>query len=378
MVAVPASPALCCETGLVTADPSTDRSSTDYGKSTADFRMLGTSLEPRSPDLGTVRTPIERFFVCTVGDAMDINSNDWSMRIDGDAVHSPVVVNLEELRALPQVTQTTWLECAGNGRTLYSLVGGQRAAVGAEHTQWVLNGMGIAEWSGPTLASVLALAGLSTGAEYVSPVGLDADNPEGEPVRMCLPVTKGLRPDTLVALDMNGAPLPRSHGAPARLLVPGWVGAYSVKWLGEITVSSSWVPSWRADDYYRERTPDGVIGEPVTAHPVKSTLALPFPAQLAEGHHELQGYARSGSGPITRVEWSLDGGPWEDADLDSTAGPWAWTVFRVSVNLSAERHVIRTRATDKVGNTQPERHDHHPYGVLWRAVVPHPIEVTGR
>ena len=348
---------------------------TDYGKATTGYRKLGTSLEPTTADLSDAATPLDRFFVCTAGDAPQVDAESWSLQIAGDAVAKPVTISLEALLSLPQHEQTVWLECAGNGRMLFESVGGQPTATGPEHTQWQLNGMGIASWRGPRLSDVLALAGPQDGAAFVSAVGLDADNPEGEPIRMCLPIDKATADDTLVALAMNGRLLPRSHGAPARLLVPGWVGAYWVKWLDEITVSSTWVPSWRADHYYRHRSPENVIGDPITVHPVKSSLALPLPARLAPGTHEIFGYARSGHAAIAHVEWSLDGGEWSDASLDPSLGPNAWTVFRITVRLDGPEHVIRTRATDAAGNVQPIEQPHHPYGVLWQSIIPHPVAV---
>lgn len=350
----------------------------DYGKPSDGFVTLTSSIEPAGPDLGTTETPIDRFFVCSASDAPEIDPMAWTLHICGDAATTELTIGFDELLELPQVEQPAWLECAGNGRSLFTLVDGHEVPAENAHTGWMLNGMGLATWTGPTLRSVLELAGLGDDAAFVSPEGLDDANTEGERARMCLPLDKALDPATILAVTMNGEPLPRAHGAPVRLLVPGWVGAYSVKWLGELTVSTSWVPSWRADEYYVHRTPDGTITGTVTAHPVKSQLALDFPAELAAGTRELTGYARSGAGPITSVEWSLDGGDWHPAQLDPPAGPAAWTVFRLHVDLDAGEHTIRTRATDASGAVQPDSQPFHPYGVLWHSVIPHPVSVTHR
>ena len=106
---------------------------------------------------------------------------------------------------------------------------------------------------------------------------------------------------------------------------------------------------------------------------MKSQLALPFPAELAAGSHQLHGYARSGEGAITSVEWQLDDGDWHPAQLDVPASPLAWTVFHIDVDLSPGEHTIRTRATDATGAVQPDHQPLHPYGVLWNSVIPHPI-----
>lgn len=344
---------------------------TDYSKPTVNFRKLGTSLEPLSADLGVTQTPIDRFFVCTVGDAPFIDTSSWRLRITGDAIDAAIELAWADIQALPTTEVTAWLECAGNARSMFTLIDGHEIPAATEHTGWTLGAMGLATWRGPSMASVLHLAGLRDEAAWVSPMGLDVENPEGEAVRMCMPLDRALDADTILAIEMNGEPLPQAHGAPVRLLVPGWVGAYSVKWLGELTVSSKWVPSWRADEYYVDRLPDGSITGPVTRHPVKSNLALDFPAELPAGANRISGYARSGHAPIERVDWCLDDGDWLPADLLSPEGPLAWTCFTVDVDLAPGIHEIRTRASDEAGNTQPDHQPLHPFGVLWNSVIPH-------
>ena len=240
-------------------------------------------------------------------------------------------------------------------------------------TPWSIGALGQAEWEGPSLRNVLELAGLSDRAAWVAPVGLDHDNPEGESVRMCLPANKALDLDTIVALTMNGERLAPAHGAPARLVVPGWVGAYSIKWLDSIEVSSTWVSSHRADEYYVLRDELGGAVGPATAHPVKSNLALSWPAILPVGPNSIDGFARSGAAPVREVHWCLDDGGWHEAELLPPAGRWGWTPFRLETDLTAGDHVIRTRAIDASGATQPEIQPPHLDGVLWHAVTPHPI-----
>lgn len=345
----------------------------DYGKPIEGFNRLTTSLEHRDPDLGTTETPTERFFVCSASEPPAVNIEDWRLVVEGDAVAEPVTVDHNRLGSLPQVEMSAWLECAGNGRTMFTEIDGLQIPAENAHTHWSLRGMGQARWRGPRLRDVLALATVDPDAEYVAPVGLDCESTEGEPASMCLPRDKATAETTIVATHMNGEPLLPAHGAPARLLVPGWVGAYSMKWLGRVVVSKRWVPSWRADHYYVDRTPDGTITGPVTSHPVKSNLALPYPATVPAGSAEILGYARSGAGPITEVSWSLDNGPWHPAVLDRPISAQAWTVFRVSLDLSAGEHILRTRATDSTGAAQPHHQPFHPYGVLWHSVIPHRI-----
>jgi len=346
----------------------------DHGKSTEGYRLLGSSLEPTRVPSATGLTPVPEFFVCSAGDALDIDPPRWSLRVCG-AVTRNINLGLKDLVALTQHELPAWLECAGNGRRLFSEAAGHAVPADGADTPWLLNAMGLATWSGPRLGDILELAGVHASAKWVSPCGLDEDNREREAPRMCLPISKALHEDTIVALAMNGEPLTRSHGAPARLVVPGWVGAYSMKWLGELTVAEDWVGSWRADEYYVYRDANGAAGPPLTAHPVKSNLALEFPAALRAGEQQVRGFARSGEAPVVDVRWRIDGGAWHAATLGSALGRWAWTLFSFTLDLEAGNHIIETRAADAAGNVQPAVQAPHPNGVLWNAITPHPVVV---
>lgn len=360
---------------VVTVDPhDVPKSIWDHGKELDGYRVIGRSLEPIAVPDATTTTPVDAFFVCNAGDAGDIDSDGWSLRIRGE-VKNELDLDIAALTALTQHELPAWLECAGNGRRLFAESAGYEMLDENMQTPWLLNGVGLATWSGPRVRDILDLAGVESVANWVSPCGLDADNAENEPPRMCLPLEKAIHEDTIIALTMNGAPLVRSHGAPARLLVPGWVGAYSMKWLGELTVTSEWVSSWRADEYYVHRDSEGRSTGPLTAHPVKSNLTLDFPAAVEAGARRLEGFARSGDAPIREVHWRVDQGEWRLAELGETAGRWSWTPFSFEVELASGEHHIETRATDDLGNTQPAVQPHHPNGVLWQAITPHPITV---
>jgi len=344
-------------------------------KNPAEFTALKRSLEPKTMDLGLDQTGIDRFFVCSVADAPEFDAATWSMTIDGPAAASPTEASLDDLRALPQHDLGAWLECAGNGRRLFELVDGHTAPPIDADTQWTLGAMGMASWRGPRLRDVLALASPTAAMAWVAPSGVDDDNIEDEAPKMCMPADKALHPDTIVALEMNGEPLTAEHGAPARVVVPGWIGAYSVKWLGRIELSDVWVPSWRADVYYQHRLPDGTALGPATAHPVKSCLALDWDAPLQTGTQEIVGYARVPGQPIGSVEWSVDGGDWQRAELVGPNDDWSWSPFRFEWVATPGRHEIRTRATAADGTTQPESMPYHPNTILWNAVTPHPVIV---
>ncbi|MEM9468126.1 MAG: molybdopterin-dependent oxidoreductase [Actinomycetota bacterium] len=345
----------------------------DFGKPTDGFAALKTSLEPVGLDLGRQQTPTDRFFVCNAGAAARVDPETWTLRIDGDGAASPVTLRLDELRRLPWVELDAWLECAGNGRKLFEYVAGHPRPVSALDTHWMTGAMGMARWGGVRLADVLALAEPTATFAWAASSGLDVENEDGDVVRMCMPASKALDSDTLVALEMNGEPLVTAHGAPVRLVVPGWIGAYSVKWVDRIELSSSWLPSFRADVYYRLRDPDGTDRGPATTHPVKSTLALDWNAVVSSGSTVVWGYARSGTAPIRSVEWSLDSGPWQEATLEPLPGRWSWTPFHLTVDLEPGEHRLRTRATDETGASQPDAVPYHPNTILWNAVTPHPV-----
>jgi DMSO/TMAO reductase YedYZ molybdopterin-dependent catalytic subunit len=347
--------------------------SAGFGKPDVGFRVHKRSLEPTTMALGVEQTPIDCFFVCNVDDAPAVDTSEWKLTVTGEAATRRVVLSLGDLQALPQHDVEAWLECAGNGRRLFELVYGHRPSKLEADTQWTLGAMGMASWRGPRLADVVALAEPTVAAAWVSPRGLDHENVEGEAPRMCIPIDKALDPDTLIALEMNGRPLNIAHGAPARVLVPGWIGAYSMKWVDQIDIAAEWVPSWRNDVYYRLRDPHGTDNGPATAHPVKSSLALEWGEVLPAGPVDVVGYARSGTGRVTAVEWSLDHGPWNHAELLELPGRWSWTPFRLRAELTPGRHQIRTRATDSNGATQPDSVPYNPSTILWNAVTPHEV-----
>ena len=240
----------------------------------------------------------------------------------------------------------------------------------------------MAQWTGATLADVLALAGVKSEALQVCPRGGETDSVEGE-IRIPIDIDKALDRDTLLATEMNGAPLPRDHGFPVRVLVPGWIGAYSVKWVADIEVRCEplWVrrntesyvlkgEQWPADQYAP------AAGAPIKALNIKSTLALPRPAQLKVGVHTLHGYARSPGHRIAQVDWSEDlGATWQAARLGTNNTKYGWVRFELDWQAQAGERVLMTRAVDETGGSQPESMPHNGGGYLFNAIHPHPISI---
>lgn len=333
-------------------------------------------LEARLGQLTGSITPIEQFFVRNNSRSTDVATDGWSLSVEGDAIERPLKLGFDEILRMPPHTMTAYLECAGNNRVMFDLLQG-RPATG---TQWGRGAIGNAAWTGVPLADVLTLAGVADDAVSVLLVGLDRGSPEGG-FRRAMPIAKAMHPDTLLAHQMNGEPLPRDHGFPLRAVAPGWVGASQIKWLGRIVVSSQ--PQWTRNNttsyvligegYEQEGEAEG---QAVTVQSIKSALALPWPARLNAGRHQLRGFAHSGHGEIASVEWSDDGGAsWRTARLRDGQVDYGWTQFHFEWEASVGEHAIMTRATDVSGSTQPESVPFNEKGYLFNQPLPHPIVV---
>lgn len=225
---------------------------------------------------------------------------------------------------------------------------------------------------------MLDLAGLSQDAVDVNLIGLDESAFE-----RAMPLAKALDPDTIIALRMNGVPLPADHGFPARSVVPGWAGSNSIKWLGRIQVSTEKVWNRNNTTSYvliGEQWPEGDFGpaqgKPITELSVKSALAIPRPARMPAGRHALHGFAHSPHGPVASVEWSPDGGAdWRAASIVEPILPLAWQRFEFEWDATVGEHTLVTRATDAAGDTQPEQPLLNEKGYLLNVPLPYPVRV---
>lgn len=312
-------------------------------------------------------TPIDRFFVRNHTSTPRIDPTTWQLRVHGTGVEREVSFSYDDLLALPQVSLTRFVECAGNGRSFFGTQQGQTAA----GTQWTLGAVGVAEWTGVRLSSVLERAGVKPSALDVMPVGLD-----DQQVRRPVPLEKALAEDTLLVLGMNGRTLPPDHGFPARILVPGWVGVANIKWVGSIEVSETPLTSpWNTTSYrmFGPAYPDSPL---VTTQVVKSAIEQPMPAALRPGRSELTGRSWSAYGRIRRVEISVDNGPWRGARLGGRNEPQAWRQWSAPWVATPGDHVVRVRATDEHGNGQPSTVPFNEQGYLFGAVVDHPFAVA--
>jgi DMSO/TMAO reductase YedYZ molybdopterin-dependent catalytic subunit len=342
------------------------------------FVSYGSNAEMRwdsVADLG-YRVPNERFFVRDHTSTPVIDERTWRLRVHGSGLRGPgIELSYDQLRRMPQRDIVTAIECAGNGRSFF----GSQQGTPAPGTQWGLGAIGVARWRGVPLRVVLERAGISPSAVDVMPAGLDptvvAGGVDYGHVRRPLPVEKALD-DVLVALSMNGADLPPDHGFPARLVVPGWIGVASVKWVGDIEVSDVPLFSyWNTQQYVMTGTayPDRPL---VTEQTVKSAWELARGARLPAGEPlRLTGRAWSGTAPIAKVEVSVDEGiTWTPARLTGQRGPGTWTRFRHEQPALAEGPLqLCARATDTDGRTQPATVPFNTNGYLFGAVVRHPV-----
>ena len=335
------------------------------------------NLETRLSSLDSLMTPNELFFVRNNSPTLELDPADWSLVVGGDGVEHTVRLDYADLQAMPRRSVSCYLECGGNQRAMFEIVTG-RAATG---TQWMTGGVGMAEWSGVPLLEVLDRAGIRQTAVDVLLIGLDVESAE-RGFRKAISIDKAMDPDTILALEMNGVPLPLDHGYPLRAIVPGYVGSANIKWLGEIQVSNDKV--WTRNnttsyvligpDYPPEGESEGV---PAVWQTIKSPLALDWPASLPVGSQTIRGYASSPHAPISRVEWSVDdAATWLDARLLDPGPRYSWVRYELDWDAPAGVGTIMTRATDAAGNTQPDEIPFNEKGYLFNLPLPHPVRVS--
>jgi sulfane dehydrogenase subunit SoxC len=260
---------------------------------------------------------------------------------------------MDELKAMPSTTQRVTLECAGNGR-------GQ-VSPRYPSVPWLEEGVSTAEWTGVPLAAVLRRAGVRPQAKDIVFRGTDRGFERGlehEFARSLTPEA-AMREEVLLAYAMNGAPLPPQHGAPLRLVVPGWYGMASVKWLASIEAIDRPFDGLQQASGYHFRRVAGEKGEPCTRMRVNSLMAPPgIPdfytrkRTVAAGSVQIGGRAWSGSAAIVRVEFGVDG-QWQDATVEAPPGSHAWQRWSAVWEARPGEHELACRATDATGERQP-------------------------
>lgn len=293
-------------------------------------------------------TPSANAYVRTNFDVPTLDASHVIV-VDG-AVRRPLSVSVADLRGMPQHEVVATMECAGNDRLgMAPLPTGE---------PWRHGALSTVSWSGVPLAELLARAGLDAAAVEVLVTAADAgarEDAEGE-VRFArsLPLADALHRDTVLALHMNGEPLTPPHGAPVRLAVPGWYGMASVKWVTRVEVLRVPFTGYFQRQRYVYDDGDGIT--PVDRMRVKSIITEPEYGAACGRQVTVKGWAWSGFGAITQVELAIDGGePWITTTLGQPASAHAWTPWEAAITLPRDgRFVLRSRATDSGGATQPD------------------------
>ena len=286
-------------------------------------------------------------------------------------VSKPQELTLADLQKLPQHTVPAVIECTGNGRSFFSPK--------VPGIQWGRGAIGNAEWTGPRVSDVLKLAGASASAAWLEADGADSGIAATPDFIRSMPMKKAMHPATILALKMNGQPLPELHGAPVRLIVPGWDGTSSVKWLVRLSATAQPHNGFYMNPGYRYpkfNLPPGTPARPaeleiIESMPVKSSITAPeHEAKLKTGTITIRGFAWAGEEAIERVEISTDGGSkWSNAELSKEKLPFSWRLFKLEWRATTPGYyTIFSRATDTAGRVQPVLAAWNPSGYLWNSI----------
>jgi len=308
-------------------------------------------------------TPVDLFFVRNHGAVPEVDPAGFRLTVEG-RVRRPFHISLGELQRLSRVTVAATLQCAGNRRSELMAVKDIPNELG-----WGAEAIGTAEWGGVPLREVLSAAEPLPGAGHVALAGLDETERHGERFQFggSIPLDKAVQPEVLLAWEMNGRPLPPVHGAPLRLVVPGYIGARSVKWLSRIVVQEEPSANYFQAKAYRLFAPgvdhDNVIWEDglmLGPFNVSSLICAPAPGEMVNaGPVTVRGWAFAGEREVARVDLSTDGGTtWQVADLAPARSRWSWRFWRANLELGPGEHELVCRAWDSAAQTQPEHPAH--------------------
>ncbi len=306
-------------------------------------------------------TPKELFFVRNHGTIPDVDPGHYRLSVSG-MVKRKLRLSLDELRArFPEVTLPATLECAGNRRRELMTI---RPIPG--ELPWDVEAISNAIWTGVSLREVLLAAGIEPEARHVAFTGLDEVEKEGRHFGFggSIPLEKAMSAEVLLAYQMNGESLPRVHGFPLRVVVPGYIGARSVKWVANITLQTEPSTNYFQSHAYklfptdiRTETADWSSGVMLGELPINAVICEPEEGEIVPaGAITIRGYALTGRGcRIERVDLSIDGGlTWMTANLLEETHDWTWSFWEAQPELRPGPCQLVVRAWDSAGNTQPE------------------------
>ncbi len=361
-----------------------------------DSRLLNIGATVRSGNywnFSTYMTPLEEFYVRNhyptplVEAKPVLDPRNWKLKVHGNAVERAIEIGYEDLLKMPSRTVIATMECHGNGRSLFWE---QQEMKDVSGGNWVLGAIGQAEWQIVPISHILGLVGLKRDAKSaLFWSGVDGGD-MGRPMPVSELTSRG--DDIGVCFRMNGNALTADHGAPVRLVVPGWGGTASIKWLTEIRIDSHqhWCrlntrgetyigPAYAApaiapnDEFIGGVTAADVKGPMVTWMPIKTLITVPlvlekspsvpanYPLKRGEwpmmsaGRQLVRGYAWAPQYGIRDVEYRVDGGPWQRAHIQGpNLGRYTWVRFDFHWDARPGDHVVETRGIDMAGNVQPE------------------------
>lgn len=305
-------------------------------------------------------TPTAHFFVRNHAPIPALDPATYRLVVDG-LVAQPLTLTLDDVqRRFPAHTVTATLQCAGHRRRELT----ELAPIDAAEIVWNADAISTATWTGVRLRDVLAAAGVQAPAAHVAFLGLDPVEKTGVGFGGSIPLHKALDADVLLAYGMNGDVLPPTHGYPLRVVTPGYIGARSVKWVGQITLQAEPSTNYFQARAYKLFPPDvdattvnWDAGEMLGALPINSFITTPQDAAPAAGTPlVVEGIALPGDDALLeRVELSCDGGrTWQPVTLTGPRQPWTWCFWTATCDLPPGRHELVVRAFDSKGHTQPE------------------------
>jgi DMSO/TMAO reductase YedYZ molybdopterin-dependent catalytic subunit len=302
--------------------------------------------------IGGVVMPNAHFYVRNHFQIPMLDASTWRLRVGG-LVERTLALGLRDLTTMRSETLVVTLECAGNGR--------YRLDPPVEGEKWRTGAVSTAEWTGVPLVEVLDRAGIKPEAAEVVFRGADSGRVDGHgevAFERSLTVDTARDSQALLAYAMNGEQLPMQHGFPVRLIVPGWYGVASVKWLTHIeAVPDAFDGYFQATKYWFEVVKDGqTVRDPVTLQRVRALITEPASDDdLPVGDLAVRGVAWSGAAPIARVDVSVDGGPWQEARLIGSRHRHSWQWWELITRVERPGAIsLCARATDLAGRTQPD------------------------
>jgi len=354
------------------------------GVNLADAQGRVTRVRAPVMDLEGLITPVELHYVVQHFDVPEVIPADkWALTVDGE-VKQPLSLTYEDLRRFPGRSVRTVMECSGSDATYFEYFKGTGPEPSRAKEGMILSA---SEWTGVPLAAVLNEAGLTGRATHMRAEGWDKGVPATavpgtEPFfyDKGLPIEKALHPDTILAVAQNGRLLEHLHGAPVRLLVPGWSGNWSVKWLWKLEVLDHEPDCWyHYNFYYYGDSTDDPNKELITTIGVKSIVTHPNDVTdtLPKGTHVIRGYAWSGAGAINQVEVSVDGGKtWHAARLEEPIDRWMWVRWSYLWHArKAGNYCVMSRATDAAGRVQSREPRYNNMRKNFSAIVGYDIAI---